>query len=170
MSGLAIMMASPRSPSPRRRSPAVLPAPPGRTSAGRDAEPVARAPVTARTDCDRGSQADTEERIKSAQIEIREKRRRSLPGLPCAGADVERELHAGRRARHRPADAQNARRRGAAAHSTTRQVRSFAELAASGTRGHRRQAGLFAGPANSAGVLRILALSRTDAQGSDRRP
>ena len=64
----------------RRRSPAVLPAPPSRRSRAQGRWSVARAPVTGWTDGDRGPQADAEERTRSVHraIEIREKRRRVL--------------------------------------------------------------------------------------------
>ena len=69
----------------RRRSPAVLPAPPGRWSCAQGRWSVARAPVTGWTDCDRGPQADAEERTRSVHraIEIREKRRRVLSSRPA---------------------------------------------------------------------------------------
>ena len=71
--------------SSRRRSPAVPPTPPGRRSCAQGRWSVARAPVTRWTDCDRGPQADAEERITSAHrpIEIREKRRRVLSSRPA---------------------------------------------------------------------------------------
>jgi len=64
----------------RRRSPAVLPAPPSRRSRTQGRWSVARAPVTGWTVGDRGPQADAEERTRSVHraIEIREKRRRVL--------------------------------------------------------------------------------------------
>ena len=69
----------------RRRRLARLPAPPGRRSCAEGRWSVARAPVTRWTDCDRGPQADAEERITSAHraIEIREKRRGVLSSRPA---------------------------------------------------------------------------------------
>ena len=68
-----------------RSSSAVPPAPPGRRSYAQGRWSVAPAPVTGWTDCDRGPQADAEERIRSAHraIEIREKRRRVLSSRPA---------------------------------------------------------------------------------------
>ena len=69
---------------PRRRSPAVLPAPSGRRSRAQGRWSLAPAPVTGWTDRDRGPQADAGERTRSAHraIEIREKRRRVLSSRP----------------------------------------------------------------------------------------
>ena len=78
------MMAGSRPPSPRRRRPAVLSAPPGRRSRDQGRWSLVRAPVTGWTDRDRGPPADAEERTRSAHraIDIREKRRRVLSSRP----------------------------------------------------------------------------------------
>ena len=68
-----------------RSSSAIPPAPSGRRSYAQGRWSVARAPATGWTDCDRGPEADAEERITSAHraIEIREKRRRVLLSRPA---------------------------------------------------------------------------------------
>jgi hypothetical protein len=106
------MPASSRSPSPPA---GVLPYCLRRPAEGRAQGrwPVARAPVTGWTDCDRGPQADAEERIRSAHraIEIREKRSRVLSSRPAwitLALQPTSSVSAGRRARYRPVDAQNA--------------------------------------------------------------
>jgi hypothetical protein len=86
---------------------------PGRRSRARGRWSVARAPVTRWTDCDRGPQADAEERITSAHraIEIREKRRRVLlsrPAWNCLALQPTSSVNGDRDARCRPVDAQNA--------------------------------------------------------------
>ena len=75
---------------------------------------MARAPVTRWTDCDRGPQADAEERITSAHraIEIREKRRRGPLVTSCldyVALQPTSGVNYGRHhARYGPRDEQNA--------------------------------------------------------------
>ena len=96
-----------------RMSSGVLPSPPGRRSCEQGRWSVARAPVSGWSDCDRGPQADAEERTRSAHraIEIREKRRRVLSSRPawitlrssrCRARTTRRS-----RTRYRPVDAHN---------------------------------------------------------------